>query len=140
MPKCDNDSRIARARMRPVAVGSGGCTRPAAIALGVVLGFALAGCASSVGNTPTFLADPGTYEFFSCEQLATHRTAQEKRRADLRELIDKAERSPAGVLMGVMSYRIDHASATEEIKVIDATARAKNCAPPPTWRSTTAIR
>jgi hypothetical protein len=105
-----------------------------------VFAAALAGCASSVGNTPTFLADPGTYEFYSCEQMVTLRAAQEKRRADLRELIDKAERSPAGVLMGVMSYRIDHASATEEIRVIDATMRAKNCPPPPAWRSTTAIR
>jgi hypothetical protein len=100
----------------------------------------LAGCASSIGNTPTFLADPGSYEFYSCEQIAALRVAQEKRRADLRELIDKAERSPAGVLMGVMSYRIDYVSAGEETKVIDATMRAKNCPPPPTWRSTTAIR
>jgi hypothetical protein len=130
--------RPTRARIAGLAIEAG--ERFRLTAPGVVLCLTLAGCASSVGNTPTFLADPGLYEFHSCEQLAVLRAGQEKRRADLRELIDKAERSPAGVLMGVMSYRIDLAAATEEIKVIDATMRAKNCSPPPTWRSTTAIR
>ena len=124
------------------AVNDGGKrVRSAGIVLGVyLLAAALAGCASSVGNTPTFLADPGLYEFHSCEQILAFQRLQEERRQQLRENMEKAERSAAGAVIGVMAYRVDYAAAGEELKVLAATARAKNCPQPQPWRSTTAIR
>ena len=50
--------------------------------------------------------------------------------AQLKLLMDKAERAPAGSFVNVIAYQTDHTSAREELKVIDAAARNKKCAAP----------
>ena len=72
-------------------------------------------------------ADPGQYQYHSCEQIATLRDAQAKRAQDLKTLMDKAEQSTGGAIVNVIAYQTDYVSAMEEVKVIDATARSKNC-------------
>ena len=42
-------------------------------------------------------------------------------------LMDKAEQSTGGAIVNVIAYQTDYVSATEEVKVLDATARSKNC-------------
>ena len=41
--------------------------------------------------------------------------------------MDKAEESTVGAVVNVIAYQTDYVAAREELKVIDATARAKNC-------------
>ena len=51
----------------------------------LLAGALLAGCTTSVENTFTLFADPGKYEFYSCDQI----TAQPRRSALLRERGDE---------------------------------------------------
>jgi len=86
------------------------------------------------------LGDSGKYQYHNCEQLATARVSGTAREKELRELIERAERGPGGVVAGALAYRPDYIAVSEDLRVIDATARSKNCATPPTWRSSTVIR
>ena len=63
----------------------------------------------------------------TCEQIAAIREDKAKRAQDLKLLMDKAEQSTGGAVINVIAYRTDYVSATEELKVLDATARSKNC-------------
>jgi hypothetical protein len=55
-------------------------------------------------------------------------------------LIQKAEQSPGGALVGTVAYRGEHRTVVEELGVIDTASRQKKCLTPPTWRSTTVIQ
>jgi hypothetical protein len=48
----------------------------------------------------------------------------------LQLLMDKAEQGTGGAVVNVIAYQADYVTAREELKVIDATARAKNCDAP----------
>ena len=58
---------------------------------------------------------------------AAVRLGTAKRAQDLKQLMDKAEQSTGGGIVNVIAYKTDYVSATEELKVLDATARSKNC-------------
>jgi len=94
----------------------------------IAAGF-LGACSSFGGdNNPfTVFADPGQYQYHSCEQIPAIREDKAKRAQDLKLLMDKAEQGTGGAVINVIAYRTDYVSATEELKVLDATARSKNC-------------
>jgi hypothetical protein len=95
----------------------------------ILAGF-LGACSSFNDNNPfTVFADPGQYQYHSCEQIAGLRAMQAKRAQDLKQLMDKAEQSTGGAVVNVIAYKADYVSATEEVKVLDVTARSKNCPP-----------
>jgi hypothetical protein len=100
----------------------------------------LPACSSGSDTSFSFLADPGQYEFYSCEQLATDMKALVKRRADLKALMDRADQSAGGTAVGLIAYRTDYISAGEQQKLLESAARSKNCAQPETWMSNTAVR
>ena len=83
----------------------------------IAAGF-LGACSSFGGdNNPfTVFADP-----------AAVRVGTAQRAQDLKRLMDKAEQSTGGGIVNVIAYKTDYVSATEELKVLDATARSKNC-------------
>jgi hypothetical protein len=112
----------------------------AALACTVLACAFLTACSSGSDTSFTFLADPGKYEFYSCEQLATDTKALTKRRQDLKTLMDRADQSAGGAAVGLMAYRTDYISAGEEQKLLETAARSKNCAQPETWLSNTAVR
>ena len=66
----------------------------------------LAGCASEISNPLMggFFVDPGKYEFYSCEQIATNRKAVEAREQQLKLLMDKAEKGAGGAVVNVIAY------------------------------------
>ena len=106
----------------------------------VALSF-LAGCASTAGSsTATFLADPGKYQFSSCEQLAKHRQQWSSREQELRLLMDRAEQGTGGAFVNVLAYEADYVAASEELKVVEDTARTKNCNTPQSWQSNSVVR
>jgi hypothetical protein len=99
----------------------------------------LAGCGTA-DNPFTVFADPGKYEYYSCDQIVDQRKKLSTREQELRQLMDKAEQSAGGTVVNLLAYRADHVAASEELKVIENAARSKNCESPANWRSGTAVR
>jgi hypothetical protein len=98
-----------------------------------------AGC-SSAGGPHTILADPGKYQFHSCEQIAAQRKHWLGREEELRLLMNRAEQAAGGAIINVLAYKADHVAASEELQVLDHAARSKSCEMPGDWRSNAAIR
>ena len=94
---------------------------------GLLVGETLSACSPAVMGPVTVFVDPGKYQFYSCEQLASQRTHWTNRELELKLLMDKAEQGTGGTVVNVIAYQTDYVMAREELKVIDATARAKNC-------------
>jgi hypothetical protein len=99
----------------------------------------LAGCGTA-DNPLTIFAEPGKYEYHSCEQIAGQKAMWSNREQELRRLMDKAEQGTGGTVVNLLAYKADHVAANEEIKVLENTARSKNCETPANWRSGSAVR
>jgi len=100
----------------------------------------LAACGTAIETPFTVFADPGKYEFYSCDQLVPQRKFWEKKENDLKLLMDKAKQSTGGSAINVVAYQGDYVNAREELQVIDATARAKKCKMPDDWQSNAVMR
>ena len=87
----------------------------------------LFGCSPAAMGPTTFLADPGKYDYYNCEQLAEQRKIAADRELELKLLMDKAEQGPGGAAVNVIAYQGDYLMAREELKVIDAATRGKKC-------------
>ena len=134
------DTVVEGARVAPVcriAAAAWFAARVPHLAAYLLTGGLLASCSTS---TFTVFADPGKYEYYSCEQISGQIKSWSSREQELRALMDKAGRGAGGAVVNLLAYRADHAAATEELKVLDATARSKNCDNPTNWRSNTVIR
>jgi hypothetical protein len=99
----------------------------------------LAGC-SSGGESMTLLVSPGKYEYYNCEQLSGARKAMVARQQELKGLIEQAERGTGGAFVSAIAYRSDYEQQNQEVRVIDATAREKDCLTTATWRSNAVIQ
>jgi hypothetical protein len=114
---------------------------PAARRVAVVLaGAVLVGCSSTGSNPITIFADPGQYQYSTCEQLAVQRTQWVGREKELKLLMDKADQGAGGMIINVLAYKADYVAAGEQLKVIEAAARAKNCETPANWRSNSVVK
>jgi hypothetical protein len=102
--------------------------------------FGAAACSTSSSVDVMLFADPGKYEYHTCEQILKAGHAASAREAKLRELIQKAEQGAAGGLVSTIAYRGEYRTVVEELAVIDSVSRRKNCLTPPSWRSSTAIQ
>jgi hypothetical protein len=119
--------------------GIEGRTRRAAVLAPFLLCSVLAGC-STGGEGMLLLVDPAKYQYHTCEQLATAAKAQSARQQDLAALIERAERGTAGALVGTIAYKSDYTAAGQELRLVEATARSKNCVTASTWRSNAVIQ
>jgi hypothetical protein len=99
-----------------------------------------AGCSNSSNLSVMLFADPGKYEYHTCDQILAAGRSQAANARRLQQLIDKAEQGAAGALVSTVAYRGEHRTAVEDLAVLDAVARRKNCLTPETWRSSTAIQ
>jgi hypothetical protein len=120
--------------------GPRGARHVALVVAGSIAGALLAGCSSMGDNPLTFFADPGKYQFNNCEQIATQRQYWSSREKELRMLMDKADQSAGGAVVNVLAYKADHVAANEELKVLESTARSKNCDSPSNWKSNSTVR
>jgi Spy/CpxP family protein refolding chaperone len=101
-----------------------------ALAVGAALaGASLSACSSMSDNPFTPFADPGTYAYHNCEQIAGLQASFRTKEQELRMLMDKAEQSTGGAIVNVIAYQAEYAKARDELKVLEATARRKNCKP-----------
>jgi hypothetical protein len=81
----------------------------------------------TANNPFTVFIDPGEYSFYNCEQLANQRIGWKAKEQELKLLMDKASQSTGGGVVNVIAYQGDYVAATERLKVIEMTARNKNC-------------
>src|SRR5215471_62844 len=100
----------------------------------------LAACGTAIESPFTVFADPGKYEFYSCDQLVPQRQLWESKEKQLKLLMDKAKQSTGGSAISVVAYQGDYVNAREELQVIDVTARGKECKMPGDWQSDSVIR
>jgi hypothetical protein len=114
--------------------GFGRAALLAAILVGV------AGCSTSSSVDVMLFADPGKYEYHTCDQILKAGNTVAERELKLRTLIQKAEQSAGGSVVSTLAYRGEYRTVVEELGVIDTVSRRKNCLTPPTWRSSTAIQ
>jgi hypothetical protein len=112
-------------------------TEVALIASTFMVGVLLAGCAATGNSSLTVFADPGKYQFSTCESLANYHKTWANKEEELRLLMDKAEQSSGGAVVNVIAYKADYAAANEELRLVDSAARAKNCN---SWPSNSAVR
>ena len=54
--------------------------------------------------------------------------------------MDKADQGTGGAIVNVLAYKADYVAAGEQLKVIETTARSKNCQTPSSWRSNSEVR
>ena len=117
---------------------SAGIRRASALALTL---FGAAACSTSSNVDVMLFADPGKYEYHTCEQILKAGNAVAARELKLRELIQKAEQSAGGALVEhAWPIAANIAPWSRSLAVIDTVSRRKNCLTPPTWRSSTAIQ
>jgi hypothetical protein len=93
----------------------------------LLVGEILLACSPAAMGPVTVFVDPGKYQYYNCEQLAGQRTYWTNRELELKMLMDKTEQGTGGTVVNVIAYQTDYVTAREELKVIDATVRAKNC-------------
>jgi hypothetical protein len=110
-----------------------------AMSLALVLACA-AGCSSSSNFNVMMFADPGKYQYHTCQQIAEAAKTASGRADKLRKLIETAEQGAGGALVGTLAYRGEYRTVQEELSVIENAAHAKNCLRPSSWRSSTAIQ
>jgi hypothetical protein len=99
----------------------------------------LAGCGTT-GALDSMLVDPSRYEGYNCKDLAGQLQALDKREKDLRNLIDRADESASGVVIGAMAYRTDYETVIADKKVLRGTMAEKKCQLTPALTSDQIIR
>ncbi len=91
----------------------------------VALAPALAGCTSN--DRDEFLIDPGRYAVFKCDDLAARWKLVSTREKELRGLMDRANQSGGGAIVGSLAYRADYNVVIEDEGLLQRTAAEKNC-------------
>jgi len=71
----------------------------------------LAACGTAIESPFTVFADPGKYEFYSCDQLVPQRQLWESKEKQLKLLMDKAKQSTGGSAVSVVAYQGDYVNA-----------------------------
>jgi hypothetical protein len=107
----------------------------------IVAAGALAGCAADQGPGQLGV-DPGRYEFYHCNDLASQLKVLQAREAELRMLMAKAGEGGGGVVVGALAYRSDYETVLSQEKLLQRTAAEKKCevGPPPAVQSDQTVR
>ena len=85
-------------------------------------------------------ADPGAFDYHSCDQIAALRAHWSSREQELKQLMARSEQSTGGAVINVIAYQADYTQAQEQVRVLAAAARSKNCPTPENWRSNSSFR
>src|SRR5262249_53517769 len=101
---------------------------------------ALSACSSTSSDKLTFFADPGAFDYHSCDQIAALRQHWSSREQELKQLMTKAEQGTGGAVVNVIAYQADYVQAQEQGRVLACAARSKNCPTPENWRSNSSVR
>jgi len=92
----------------------------------LLAGFMLAGCGTAE-DAGMLIVDPGHYSAYHCNDLATRWKQLLARENELHALIDKANESQGGAVVGALAYRTDYQSVLTEEKLVQRAAAEKKC-------------
>jgi hypothetical protein len=84
------------------------------------------GCSANQ-DVSTLFVDPGHYSAYRCKDFAPQLTLLTTREQSLRNLMDKANESGGGAIVGNLSYGADYEDVLGEEKVLRRAAAEKNC-------------
>jgi hypothetical protein len=101
--------------------------RPALALALMLLG---AGCGSVSDPAGFAIVTQDRYDFMTCKEIIGHRNAQTGRMKELAGLIEKAEASPGGFIVGAAAYRSEYVQARGLAAAADRAARLHNCDAP----------
>jgi hypothetical protein len=95
----------------------------------------LGACSSGADSSFSLFAEPGKYQFHSCDQIAGEIKSWSHREQELKTLMDRADQSAGGAAVGLIAYKADYVAAGEELDLLKATAHSKKCDQAASWRS-----
>jgi hypothetical protein len=75
----------------------------------------------------TIWVDPGKFAIYKCDDLARRWKDLSTRENELRNLIEKANDSTAGAVVGSIAYRSDYEAVLSEEKLLQRIAADKKC-------------
>lgn len=91
---------------------------------------AVAGC-STVDDPAAFgIVSQDRYDFMACKEIIANRNARLARMKELQTLIEKAEASPGGFIVGAAAYRSEYVQARGLAAAAERAARLNNCDAP----------
>jgi hypothetical protein len=70
------------------------------------------------------------FDFLPCNEIINNRNAQTARMKQLGDLIEKAEASPGGFIVGAAAYRSEYVQTRALAAAAERAARLKNCDAP----------
>ena len=115
--------------------------RPRLILSGSLLILAALTAASCGSDDPGAIwVDPGKFSFYKCDDLARQWKQLATREKDLRGLIDRANETSTGAVIGSMAYRSDYEAVLSEEKQVQREASEKKCVLTPDYQSDHTIR
>lgn len=92
--------------------------------------FALAvlGAACAGGFDPGYsVVTQDRFDFMECPEIIGHRNNWTAREKQLRDLVEKAESSPGGFIVGATAYRSELMQARTHLRLVQKTAQEKGC-------------
>jgi hypothetical protein len=101
--------------------------RGAALAVLLVLGAGVGGCADMSDSMTSAFADPAKYDLYECKQLEAERKSLATREAELQGLMAKAETGVAGPVVAELAYRNDYIALRGQAKLADEAWRRNKC-------------
>ncbi|MEA2991850.1 MAG: hypothetical protein QOD40_770 [Alphaproteobacteria bacterium] len=87
----------------------------------------LAATVSGCGSFDMLFVTPGAFDYSSCADIAAAVKGTSARQQELKVLIDKAEQESAGVIIAAGAYRSEYLKTQGDLKLLQETARTKNC-------------
>ena len=101
-------------------------SRGVALLAALELASALSGCAANDGGA--LLIDPGRYDLYKCDDLAARWKLVSAREKELHALMDRANQTGGGAVIGSLAYRSDYETVLSDERLLQRTAAAKGCA------------
>jgi hypothetical protein len=90
-----------------------------------IASLAVASCGSD--GPGTMRVDPGRFTFYHCDALSRRSKELTARESELRALIEKANESAAGAVIGSIAYRSDYEAVIAEEKLLQRKAAENKC-------------
>jgi hypothetical protein len=99
----------------------------AAVALLLLLGAGLSGCAEMSDSMTSAFADPAKYDLYDCKQLEPERKTLANRSAELQGLMAKADTGVAGPVVAELAYRNEYIAVRGQSKLAEEAWRKNKC-------------
>lgn len=112
-----------------IASRSQALLRAATLAVLLVPGIGLGGCADMGDSLTVAFADPAKYDLYECKQLESARKDLANRAAELQSLMAKADTGVAGPLVAELAYRNDYVAIRGQARFAEEAWQRNKCRP-----------